>query len=195
MFYCIAWFGWMITTFFMKKKRKRMYMSIFLLLVIIGAQKYISIFGFYISLGGICIFLYGILLIVLEKYSSILLVVYGGIMGMIYCIFHFFIMYNPILIEIPQDVILLVLLLISSFILMTSMKRSVAIFIVGSFQGDLLTRFFLREYEVIHIVGSVEYLTIVIAGIGIFSLLEGLVVLVKYFTVEKYSHGKGMSSV
>lgn len=195
MFYCVAWFGWIVTTFFMKKKRKRMYMSIFLLLVIVWAQKYIIVSGFYISLGGICLFLYGVLLIVMEKYSTTLFVLYGGIIGMIYCIFHFFIMYNPILIKIPQDIILLVILCISSCILMTSIKKSIAIFIVGSFQGDVLTRFFLREYEVIHVVGSIEYLTIVIAGIGIFSLLEELAMVVTYLTVEKYSREKGMSSV
>lgn len=168
MFYCFSWAGWIITTFLSKKNKKRLNNSLFLLLLICLSQLYIqiSIFQFYI--GGILVALYGILVLLKVKSSKILIIFYSIIIAMIYCIFHFLSIHDPTILFIPQEYMLLILLCTCCYFFTRGFYQILTIFIVGTFQGDLFLRYFLRSYETVHQIGTIDYLGMVAMGYIVF---------------------------
>lgn len=191
MFYFISWVGWIFTTFFMNKNKNRLKLSLILFVLIILSKTTVEINFIQYNFVGIFLFLIGLFLITKEKSWKILLILYSGIIGMIYCIFNFFVIHYPVVIMVPQQYILVAILCICCYMFEDNFKRVVSIFLFGTFQGDLMLRHFLYEFEGVHQVGDMAYLEIIILGLVIFFMFHFIGKFISNNLVKKQYYEKG----
>lgn len=192
MFYLISWIGWIIVTFFDRKNKNRLYFTIFIFFLIICSQIYLKISFFEVNLSGLFILSFGIISIVFTEQSKLKLIFYSGIIGMMYAIAHFLTIQYPTLINIFYEISIIITMLIFGIIFTTGYLNMIAIYIVGIFQGDLFIRYFLREYELVHIIGDMEYLRIISIGFAMIYFFRRLVKLFNQKVQENNKFEKGL---
>lgn len=192
MFYLISWIGWIIVTFFDRKNKNRLYFTIFIFFLIICSQIYLKISFFEVNLSGLFILSFGIISIVFTEQSKLKLIFYSGIIGMMYAIAHFLTIQYPTLINSFYEISIIITMLIFGIIFTTGYLNMIAIYIVGIFQGDLFIRYFLREYELVHIIGDMEYLRIISIGFAMIYFFRRLVKLFNQKVQENNKFEKGL---
>lgn len=195
LFYLFSWIGWIMTTFFMNKSKYRLRLSFVLLMLMISSQLYFRVSIYQVHAGSFILFLVGIILMIHQNMSKFLLVLYSEIVAMIYCVFHFLIILNPSLIIFPKEYMVGIILCISCFGLTTHLLKSITILLVGSFQGEILFHFFLQEYEVLHEIGSIEYLTSTLIGTFVFILFQIVSNLFSSIGKVNQNYWKGMNGL
>lgn len=195
LFYLFSWIGWIMTTFLMNKSKYRLRLSFVLLMLMIASQLYFRVSIYQVHAGSFILFLVGIILMIHQNMSKFLLVLYSEIVAMIYCVFHFLIILNPSLIIFPKEYMVGIILCISCFGLTTHLLKSITILLVGSFQGEILLHFFLQEYEVLHEIGSIEYLTSTLIGTFVFILFQIVSNLFSSIGKVNQNYWKGMNGL
>lgn len=195
LFYLFSWIGWIMTTFLMNKSKYRLQLSFILLMLMISSQLYFRVSIYQVHTGSFILFLVGIILMIHQNMSKFLLVLYSEIVAMIYCVFHFLIILNPSLIIFPKEYMVGIILCISCFGLTTHLLKSITILLVGSFQGEILLHFFLQEYEVLHEIGSIEYLTSTLIGTFVFILFQIVSNLFSSIGKVNQNYWKGMNGL
>lgn len=193
MFFYFSWICWIMVTFLSNKSKKRLGLSIFLLLLINFSQIYVQVQIFQLNIGGLFVCVVGLIILTLEKGPKIFIVFYSGIISMIYCILHFLVIQNPTIFIFPEVYLLTLIIFFSCMILTMNLNKIVTILFIGTYQGEFMLRFFLQEYEVIHEVGSSGYLEIISLSLFIILVFENIINVFSKLFKKNQKYGKGMS--
>lgn len=175
-FYFLAWIGWIVATFLLKKDGFRLGVSIFLLLVVIGSQIQFSIFS--ASLSGSAFVVMGISCLGVAHYSvwmKLYTIVCTLIIAMIYTIFHVIELYDPVWIVIDRTWMLSGILVYASVLLHRNRTLRIFGLYIGMLQGELFLTFMYKAMNVSYAIGSFSFLNTASVSTMLFVLLYSIV--------------------
>ncbi|MCT8138877.1 hypothetical protein H1D32_14840 [Anaerobacillus sp. CMMVII] len=161
-FYWIFWIGWIYTTFMLDKTKKRIRITIALLLLIIFSNKYINVGAMEVNSGILFCLGYGYYLISHIKKKSIL---YSLSISLIlttsYVTFRLFQLYDPVWVMFhPTLKLSLILGLMTIFLIREQLIRIGLLFIAIA-QGEIFYTVFLNSIVPQPVIGQLESLDIV----------------------------------
>lgn len=194
-FYYLAWLCWGYGTFIMEKGRRRLFLTATVLLLIIFSNTYVPLFQARIYVNGILLLVVGLYLITTDDSSKFISIVYSIILAMVYCIFHFIEIYDPLWIIIPRTYLLSILLCLSSIVLTFRGRRRLGIFFVGTFQGECMLSVTLYGYGFHNQIASLDYLAVISVSFIGFAMMQGVKKLLVFVEHGKQKQVKGMKGL
>ncbi|ABS21546.1 conserved hypothetical protein [Bacillus cytotoxicus NVH 391-98] len=157
-FYFLAWMGWIITTFFMKKESIRWKMSAFILFLIICSQFTFSIASFSISMNALFISIIAFGIVGIYSVWKKLYTLFSAlIVAMLYTSFHLLEVYDPIWIIINRTLMLSAALVYASVLLHRDRLLRLCTLYIGMIQGEILVAFIFRKLHFPYELGSLQF--------------------------------------
>ncbi|MDC2865946.1 MULTISPECIES: YphA family membrane protein [unclassified Bacillus (in: firmicutes)] len=194
-FYLLAWMGWVITTFFLKKDTVRFKISAVILLFIICSQTVIS-FAF-ITISVNAFLLAGISFIGIAAYSvwkKVYTILCALIIAMLYASFSLIELYDPIWIVVDRTWMLSSILVYTSVLLHRDRLLRIWGLYVGALQGELFVAFILKTFNFPYQLGSLQFFNMIAVSTMFCSLLYGIGKIVTYteqFKQKQVKEGQG----
>lgn len=194
-FYFLAWMGWIIATFFLKKDTFRLCASAAILLFISCSQTVISISSFTISVNALL--LGGISFVGIAVYSvwkKIYTLLCALIIAMLYTSFSLIELYDPIWIVINRTWMLSGILVYISILLHRDRLLRIWGLYVGALQGELFVAFVLKSFNFPYQLGSLQFFNMVALSTMFFSLLYSVGKIMTYtgqFKQKQVKEGQG----
>jgi hypothetical protein len=145
-FYGIAWVSWIVTTFLMKKNKMRLILSALLLLIIISSTTYKEVAGVNVYASSFILFFIGVIFVASAKKSKLLCCLYAVMIAMMYSVFHFVEIYDPIWIQVHRTILLGGILTVSSLLYSDYPSVSIGTLLMGTVQGEVVLAITLRKY-------------------------------------------------
>ena len=161
-FYFVAWIGWTIVTFFMKKDSVRWKLSVCILVFIICSPLHVTIASFTVSVNALllCIIsFFGIALYSIWKKLYGLLS--ALIIAMLYTSFHLLEVYDPIWIVMDRLFLLSSALVYASVLLQGDRILRLCSLYIGMLQGELLVTLIFRKLHFPYDYGNLAFLDII----------------------------------
>ncbi|KAB2338335.1 hypothetical protein F7731_01860 [Cytobacillus depressus] len=185
-FYWFSWMFWVITTFFMKMNSKlRLFLSIWVLILIILSPYSFSSFGFEISY--VSIILLGTLFYMISKIKRLTaayVLISSFITMMAYVCFQLYALFDPVWIIVSRNWMLALLLVSLTLILQANKYYRVIIILLGSIQGEFLYAHILKKYSFPYLIGSVAYLDVAALSSALLCVWTGFELLASFY--ERY---------
>ncbi|MGG0187408.1 YphA family membrane protein [Bacillus rhizoplanae] len=194
-FYFLAWMGWIIATFFLKKDTFRLCVSAAILLFISCSQTVISISSFTISVNALL--LGGISFVGITVYSvwkKIYTLLCALIIAMLYTSFSLIELYDPIWIVINRTWMLSGILVYISILLHRDRLLRIWGLYVGALQGELFVAFVLKSFNFPYQLGSLQFFNMIAVSTMFFSLLYSVGKIMTYtgqFKQKQVKEGQG----
>ncbi|MFX3622833.1 MAG: hypothetical protein ACE3JP_02000 [Ectobacillus sp.] len=167
-FYFFSWVGWVIATFFMKKDNRRLLTALAILLLLAGSQTIIPVGAFRISasyfiLGVIC--LAGISKA--GRWQKLYVAISALIVAMLYAIFHFIEIYDPVWIRFERTWFLSGVFVYASLLLVRHHMMRIFVIGIGAIQGEGIVTVVLYQYGLHTDMGAGAFFDIIACSIGI----------------------------
>ncbi|MFC5463272.1 hypothetical protein [Lederbergia graminis] len=182
------WVLWIYSTFIMEKSKAfRLPIAAFALIMIIFHPVHFSVMSLQISGSSIILLL--ICYYLTSKFSwrqqlHLLFAVFALMVG--YAGFLLLELYDPVMIFIDRKILLSFLLLFISYVIYPSSIIKRCIFVcLGSLQGDIVFAAILSRMDFPYIVGSLEYMDIIVIVSAAFICIETIMKLSKVPKINK----------
>ncbi len=157
-FYFIAWMGWIVTTFFLKKDEIRWKLSAVILVFIICSQITVYIASFTVSVNALILGVISFLGIALYSiWKKIYALLSALIIAMLYTSFHLLGVYDPIWIVIDRTWMLGGALVYASILLHRDRLLRLCSLYTGALQGEILVTFIFRRLHFPYEFGSLAF--------------------------------------
>ncbi|KFN02405.1 hypothetical protein D0U04_02610 [Bacillus clarus] len=161
-FYFVAWMGWIVVTFFMKKESIRWKISAVILVFIICSPINMSIASFTVSVNALLLSIISFLGITLYSFWKKLYAVLSAlIIAMLYTSFHLLEVYDPIWIVVDRIFMVSGALVYASVLLHGDRLLRLCSLYVGMLQGELLVTFIFRKLHFPYEFGSLAFFDII----------------------------------
>ncbi|WP_440603190.1 YphA family membrane protein [Bacillus sp. GB_SG_008] len=194
-FYFLAWMGWIVATFFLKKDTFRLCVSAAILIFISCSQTVISISSFTISVNALL--LGGISFVGIAVYAvwkKIYTLLCALIIAMLYTSFSLIELYDPIWIVINRTWMLSGILVYTSILLHRDRLLRIWGLYVGALQGELFVAFVLKSFNFPYQLGSLQFFNMIAVSTMFFSLLYSVGKIMTYtgqFKQKQVKEGQG----
>ncbi|RFB16988.1 hypothetical protein DZB84_11400 [Bacillus sp. HNG] len=193
-FYWICWMAWVCSTFFMKKNRERLLLSILFLVTIILSPYYIGIGGIKINCSIFLIFFFCMKEISKRPKKQVLYMLICILtISLAYCSFLMFELYDPVWLLFNRNLMLGAALIYVTLMLLKDFRLRLAGVLIGSIQGDILYGIIVNNVNFSYEIGSFVFLDVIsicFCFIFVWSSLEILLrhvdVMVQKNTKEKH---------
>ncbi|MBC6975570.1 hypothetical protein H9I32_25320 [Bacillus sp. Xin] len=157
-FYFIAWMGWIVTTFFLKKDEIRWKVSAVILVFIICSQITVYIASFTVSVNALILGVISFLGIALYSiWKKIYALLSALIIAMLYTSFHLLGVYDPVWIVIDRTWMLGGALVYASILLHRDRLLRLCSLYAGALQGEILVTFIFRRLHFPYEFGSLAF--------------------------------------
>lgn len=171
-FYFLAWLGWIITTFFLKKEAFRWKVSAVLLVFIICSQITVSIASFPIAANALLLGTISFLGIAFYSiWKKIYALLSALIIAMLYASFHLLEMYDPIWIVMDRTWMLSGILVYASILLHRDRVLRLCSLYAGALQGEILVTFIFHTLRFPYQLGSLTFFDIIAVATLFFTIL------------------------
>lgn len=194
-FYFLAWMGWIVTTFFLKKDTVRFKLSAVILLFIICSQAVISFASITISVNALL--LGGISFVGIAAYSvwkKIYTLLCALIIAMLYASFFLIELYDPIWIVVDRTWMLSSILVYTSVLLHRDRILRIWGLYAGALQGEVFVAFILKAFNFPYQLGSLQFFNMIAVSTMFCSLLYGIGKVMTYtgqFKQKQVKEGQG----
>ncbi|MGE6362412.1 YphA family membrane protein [Bacillus paramycoides] len=161
-FYFVAWIGWIVVTFFMKKESIRWKLSAAILLFIICSPLNVTIASFAVSVNALLLCF--ISFVGIAQYSiwkKLYTLLSALIIAMLYTSFHLLEVYDPIWIVVDRLFLLSSALVYASVLLHRDRILRLCSLYIGMLQGELLVTLIFRKLNFPYDYGSLAFFDIV----------------------------------
>ncbi|WP_066294234.1 YphA family membrane protein [Bacillus sp. FJAT-29937] len=159
-FYWLAWFFWVIATFFLKKDSFIRICSSLWLLVLIIISPY-SFFLFNYEITYVSILFAGTLLVIISRFKRLTaayVLLSSFIVMIAYVCFHLFALFDPVWLIFPRKWMLALFMIVLAIVLHSNKMYRLITILFGSIQGEFLYAYILNKYSFPHVIGSNAYL-------------------------------------
>lgn len=181
-FYWISWVFWIIATFFMKKGKARLCISIWLLLIIIFSPYSLSLYYFEISYVSILLLSSLFVMIsTIKSFKAAYVLVSSFIVMIAYVCFLLYELIDPVWLFIPRNWMLAMLLFSLALLLHAQILSRLMIILLGSIQGELLYAYILNKYSFPYLIGSYAYLDAIALSAGLLAGWAGFEFLTTFY--------------
>ena len=156
LFYFVAWFFWIITTFFVNKNSKYRFISSFCILMVMILKPY-NIRLAEITINYAVIFLYLVILfqvILLNRKTHFYLLVSSLIIMLAYVSFQLFELYDPVWVMFKREWMLAIVLVYLSVLLHSERNLRLFTIMIGVIQGEFLFSLILRKLNLFYMIGT-----------------------------------------
>jgi len=161
-FYFVAWIGWIIVTFFMKKDPIRWKLGACILFFIICSPLHVTIASFVVSVNALLLCIISFIGITLYSvWKKLYSLLSALIIAMLYTSFHLLEIYDPIWIVVDRVFLLSSALVYASVLLHGDRILRLCSLYVGMLQGELLVTFIFRKLNFPYDYGSLAFFDIV----------------------------------
>ncbi|PFJ12175.1 hypothetical protein COD67_09020 [Bacillus cereus] len=161
-FYVVAWVGWIIVTFFMKKDSIRWKLGAGILFFIICSPLHVTIASFMVSVNALLLCIISFIGITLYSiWKKLYSLLSALIIAMLYASFHLLEIYDPIWIVVDRVYLLSSALVYASVLLHEDRILRLCSLYVGMLQGELLVTLIFRKLHFPYDCGSLAFFDIV----------------------------------
>ena len=161
-FYFIAWIGWVVVTFFMKKDHIRWKLGACILIFMICSPLHVTIASFMVSVNALLLCIISFIGIALYSvWKKLYSLLSALIIAMLYTSFHLLEIYDPIWIVVDRVFLLSSALVYASVLLHGDRILRLCSLYVGMLQGELLVTFIFRKLNFPYDYGSLAFFDIV----------------------------------
>ncbi|MFD2630701.1 YphA family membrane protein [Oceanobacillus kapialis] len=174
LFYWVGWMLWIISTFFMKKGRRRDFFTIWILGVIITSNTTIQI-GNLVIVTSIFLLIFGsvLLLIHLERHINLIICSFTIMIG--YSSILFWEKVAPVWLFWPREILIPVLLCFLTMLLIGGLDKQICVLLLGATIGECLFSLSLSSYGINGDTGELPFLANLIEAIVILLFLDIIV--------------------
>ncbi len=160
-FYFVAWIGWIVVTFFMKKESIRWKISTCILIFIICSPLNVTIASFTISVNALFLCIISFVGITLYSiWKKLYTLLSALIIAMLYTSFHLLEVYDPIWIVVDRLLLLSGALVYASVLLHGDRILRLCSLYIGMLQGELLVTLIFRKLHFPYEYGSLAFLDV-----------------------------------
>lgn len=171
-FYWIAWMAWIVITFFMKKDKKRTHMAVFLLMVILFSNDYVTIGHLKINIALLILLIYGYLgLSSLNNGRLLYIVIICHIITLAYIGFTMYRLYDPVVQWFHPTWMTAILLFFLVQILIKPFSLRCLVMMISICHGSLLYTWMMSQFSLA--VGSLALFDLLAAGFLLLMLWHG----------------------
>jgi hypothetical protein len=195
-FYWLAWIGWIITTFFFKKGQKRLFLSAFILIVIISSRIEIPVTDnvsiIFSAFGFLAAGYYFVSKQSLKSKWYLFLTTL--IVTFAYVSFHLFELFDPVWLFADRKWLLSLAIVYVTLLLWKGISLRFFGMLIGVTQGEILYGYILQSFRFPYTIGSFAFLdAIAICSllIGVWWVLEHLAVFYDSFTQKNAKEKQG----
>jgi hypothetical protein len=192
-FYWIAWIGWVYTTFMMDKGRKRLLLSMLLLLIISLSTKDVLIKTYHLNVVHLLILVIPFTMIVKKTIAQkVYLLICSLTITIAYVTFQLFELFDPIWLFVDRKWMLAFLLVYLTLMLTKDRLSRMACLLIGSCQGELLYGFIINKFRFNYEIGSFSFLDVLSLSFLIVFVWLKLELFIQYVDelVQKNSKGE-----
>jgi len=160
-FYWFSWFLWIIYTFFMKKNRVRLVVSISLLVIIILSPYDVAIGTLELTLSYVfLLFLTYYFVSLRRRWQLFYMFVSSLVLTLSFVTYHLFALFDPVWIFMDRTWLLALIISGLSIVLYPDYYSRLLLLICGACQGDLLYAVVLNHFSFPHTIGSFAFFDI-----------------------------------
>ncbi len=190
-FYFVAWIGWIVTTFLLKKDEIRWKGSAVILMFIICSQLTVSIASFTVSINALILGVISFLGITLYTiWKKIYALLSALIIAMLYTSFHLLEVYDPIWIVMDRTFMLSGALVYASILLQRDRLLRLCSLYAGALQGEILVTFIFRRLHFPYEFGSLTFFDIIAVSTLLVMMMLYLVKMSAYRGLFRKKHVK-----
>ncbi len=190
-FYFVAWMGWIVTTFFLRKDEIRWKVSAVILMFIICSQITVSIASFTISVNALILGVISFLGVALYSiWKKVYALLSALIIAMLYTSFHLLEVYDPIWIVIDRTFMLSGTLVYASILLHRDRLLRLCSLYAGALQGEILVTFIFRRLHFPYEFGSLTFFDIIAVSTLLVMLMFYIVKISAYRGLFRKKHVK-----
>ncbi|MFS0822936.1 hypothetical protein [Bacillus sp. 1P02SD] len=161
-FYWICWMAWVCSTFFMKKNRERLLLSILFLVTIILSPYSIEMGGIKINCSIFLIFFFCMKEISKRPKKLVLYMLICILtISLAYCSFLMFELYDPVWLLFDRNLMLGAALIYVTLMLLKDFRLRLAGVLIGSIQGDILYGIIVSNVNFSYEIGSFVFLDVI----------------------------------
>lgn len=161
-FYFVAWIGWIVVTFFMKKEPIRWKISACILIFIICSQLNVTIASFTVSVNALLLCVISFVGITLYSiWKKLYALLSALIIAMLYTSFHLLEVYDPIWIVVDRLLLLSGALVYASILLYGDRILRLCTLYIGMLQGELLVTLIFHKLHFPYEYGSLAFFDVV----------------------------------
>lgn len=161
-FYFVAWIGWIIVTFFMKKDSIRWKLGACILIFIIFSPLHVTIVSFTVSVNALLLCIISFIGITLYSiWKKLYGLLSALIIAMLYTSFYLLEVYDPIWIVVDRLFLLSSVLVYASVLLHGDRILRLCSLYIGMLQGELLVTLIFRKLHFPYDYGSLAFFDIV----------------------------------
>ncbi|MBM7569813.1 hypothetical protein [Aquibacillus albus] len=171
-FYWISWMLWVVITFLLNKNRKRTFLAVWILTLIIVSSLSFSIKGLQINCAVIVLII-GAIIIVAHSSNWFMNTIQSLCLLFGYVGLLFWEQLSPVWIVLPRIILIPALALFLLFILAPSFKERYAIWCLGVTTGEILHGLILHSYGFTPYVGGFAFLDLLFIEFGLLLLVQG----------------------
>jgi hypothetical protein len=195
-FFWLAWIGWIISTFFLKKGRKRLILSAFILIIIISSRVELPVTEtVIIKFSAICFLAAGYYFVSKQTLKSKLyLMLTTLIVTFAYVSFHLFELFDPVWLFADRKWLLSLAIVYVTLLLWKEISFRFFGMLIGVTQGEMLYGSILQSFRFPYTIGSFAFLdaiAICCLLIGVWWVLEHLAVFYDSFTQKNAKEKQG----
>ncbi|THE15071.1 hypothetical protein E1I69_01790 [Bacillus timonensis] len=162
LFYWICWMAWVCSTFFMKKTRERLLLSILFLVTIILSPYSIGMGGININCSIFLIFFFCMKEISKRPKKQVLYMLICILtISLAYCSFLMFELYDPVWLLFDRNLMLGAALIYVTLMLLKDFRLRLAGVLIGSIQGDILYGIIVNNVNFSYEIGSFVFLDVI----------------------------------
>lgn len=161
-FYFVAWIGWIVVTFFMKKEPIRWKISVCILIFIICSPLNVTIASFTVSVNALLLCVISFVGITLYSiWKKLYALLSALIIAMLYTSFHLLEVYDPIWIVVDRLLLLSGALVYASILLYGDRILRLCTLYIGMLQGELLVTLIFHKLHFPYEYGSLAFFDVV----------------------------------
>ncbi len=161
-FYFVAWIGWIVVTFFMKKEPIRWKIGACILIFIICSPLNVTIASFTVSVNALLLCIISFVGITLYSiWKKLYTLLSALIIAMLYTSFHLLEVYDPIWIVLDRLLLLSGALVYASILLYGDRILRLCTLYIGMLQGELLVTLIFHKLHFPYEYGSLAFFDVV----------------------------------
>lgn len=161
-FYFVAWIGWIVVTFFMKKEPIRWKISACILIFIICSPLNVTIASFTVSVNALLLCIISFVGITLYSiWKKLYTLLSALIIAMLYTSFYLLEVYDPIWIVVDRLLLLSGALVYASILLYGDRILRLCTLYIGMLQGELLVTLIFHKLHFPYEYGSLAFFDVV----------------------------------
>ncbi|MFC4324159.1 YphA family membrane protein [Litchfieldia salsa] len=195
-FYWITWLGWIYTTFFMDKGKKRLILSFLILLILSLSSIDLLINTYHLNLVHLIILILPFALIVKKTIAQkVYLLICSLTITIAYVTFQLFELFDPIWLFLDRKWMLAIVLVYLTLMLTKERVSRIACLLIGSCQGELLYGFIINKFRFNYEIGSYSFLDVLSLSFIIVFVWLKLEVLIQYIDEMVQKNAKGETRI